>query len=77
MQFLADLQVWGTPEQVFERICEHQRLAGSAMLIGIFSYGGMPHDLARHNITLFAEQVLPRLKRLDAGCDIGGVRTAA
>src|SRR5436190_691177 len=46
VQFLADLQVWGTPDQVYERIREHQRLAGSGMLIGIFSYGGMPHDEA-------------------------------
>src|SRR5207247_2440508 len=27
VQFLADLQVWGTPDQVYERICEHERLA--------------------------------------------------
>ena len=41
-------------------------------MIGAFSYGGMPHDLAKRNVTLFAEQVLPRLQALDAGCDIGG-----
>src|SRR5438094_450396 len=64
VQFLADLQVWGTPDQVYERICEHQRLAGSGMLIGIFSYGGMPHDQARRNIRLFAEKVLPRVQAL-------------
>jgi alkanesulfonate monooxygenase SsuD/methylene tetrahydromethanopterin reductase-like flavin-dependent oxidoreductase (luciferase family) len=64
VQFLADLQVWGTPDQVYERIREHQRLAGSAMLIGIFSYGGMPHDEARRNIHLFAEKVLPRVQAL-------------
>jgi alkanesulfonate monooxygenase SsuD/methylene tetrahydromethanopterin reductase-like flavin-dependent oxidoreductase (luciferase family) len=64
VQFLADLQVWGTPDQVFEQICEHQRLAGSGMLIGIFSYGGLPHDDARRNIGLFAEKVLPRVREL-------------
>ena len=66
VQFLADLQVWGTPEQVHERIREHQWLAGSGMLIGIFSYGGMPHDEARRNMRLFAEKVLPRVQALDA-----------
>jgi hypothetical protein len=40
-------------------------------MIGVFSYGGMPHELARRNITLFAEAVLARLKALDVGCDIG------
>jgi hypothetical protein len=31
-------------------------------VIGVFSYGGMPHDVARANIRLFAEKVLPTLK---------------
>ena len=72
VNFLAELQVWGTPEQVYNKLAEHQRRADSGGLIGAFSYGGMPHDLAKRNITLFAERVLPRLKALDAGCDIGG-----
>ena len=71
VRFLAELQVWGTPEQVFAKLAEHQRRADSGGLIGAFSYGGMPHELARRNITLFAEKVLPRLKALDVGCDIG------
>jgi len=72
VNFLAELQVWGTPDQVFEKLAEHQRRAESGALIGAFSYGGMPHDLAKQNITLFAERVLPRLKALDVGCHIGG-----
>jgi hypothetical protein len=32
----------------------------------------MPHDLAKHNITLIAERVLPQIKACDVGCDIGG-----
>jgi alkanesulfonate monooxygenase SsuD/methylene tetrahydromethanopterin reductase-like flavin-dependent oxidoreductase (luciferase family) len=71
VNFLAELQVWGTPEQVYNKLAEHQRRADSGGLIGAFSYGGMPHDLAKRNITLFAEQVLPRLRALDAGCEIG------
>jgi alkanesulfonate monooxygenase SsuD/methylene tetrahydromethanopterin reductase-like flavin-dependent oxidoreductase (luciferase family) len=72
VNFLAELQVWGTPSQVFDKLAEQQRLAGSGALIAAFSYGGMPHDLAKRNITLFAERVLPQLKALDVGCDIGG-----
>ena len=72
VNFLAELQVWGTPDQVFEKLAEHQRRADSGALIGAFSYGGMPHDLAKQNITLFAERVLPRLKALDVACHIGG-----
>jgi len=72
VNFLAELQVWGTPNQVFDRLAEQQRLAQSGALIAAFSYGGMPHDLAKRNITLFAERVLPQLQALDVGGDIGG-----
>jgi alkanesulfonate monooxygenase SsuD/methylene tetrahydromethanopterin reductase-like flavin-dependent oxidoreductase (luciferase family) len=72
VNFLSELQIWGTPEQVFNKLAEHQRRADIGGLIGAFSYGGMPHDLAKRNMTLFAERVLPRLQALDAGCDIGG-----
>lgn len=72
VNFLAELQIWGTPDQVFEKLAATQRRADIGGLIGAFSYGGMPHDLAKRNITLFAEQVLPRLQALDVGCDIGG-----
>ena len=43
-------------------------------LIGAFSYGGMPHDVAKRNMTLFAQSVLPRLQRIDAACEIGSSR---
>jgi alkanesulfonate monooxygenase SsuD/methylene tetrahydromethanopterin reductase-like flavin-dependent oxidoreductase (luciferase family) len=72
VNFLAELQVWGTPDQVYEKLAEHQRRADSGALIGIFNYGGMPAEIARRNLTLFAERVLPRLKAIDAGCEIGG-----
>ena len=71
VNFLAELQVWGTPEQVFNKLAEYRCRADAGAVIGVFSYGGMPHELARRNITLFAEAVLPRLKALDVGCDIG------
>jgi alkanesulfonate monooxygenase SsuD/methylene tetrahydromethanopterin reductase-like flavin-dependent oxidoreductase (luciferase family) len=74
VNFLAELQVWGTPDQVFNKLTEHQRLADSGGLIGAFSYGGMPHDVAKRNMALFAERVLPRLQRIEAGCEIGSSR---
>ena len=62
VDFLSELQVWGTPEQVYNRLMEYRERTDCGALIGIFSYGGMPYDLARQNLTLFAEQVLPRLQ---------------
>lgn len=72
VDFLADLQVWGTPDQVFERLMDYQGMADCAGFIGVFSYGGMPYDLARQNMACFAEKVLPRLKAQEVGEQIGG-----
>jgi len=33
------------------------------VLIGFFHFGSMRHELATRNIRLFAEKVLPELKR--------------
>lgn len=71
VNFLADLQIYGTPQQVYEKIMDYQSMADSAAQIGIFSYGGMPHDMARDNVKLFAEKVLPRLHDAQVGEAIG------
>jgi alkanesulfonate monooxygenase SsuD/methylene tetrahydromethanopterin reductase-like flavin-dependent oxidoreductase (luciferase family) len=73
VDFLADLQVWGTPDQVFERMMEYREKIDCGGFIGAFSYGGMPHDLAKSNIRLFAEKVLPRLKAVDVAAGPGAV----
>ena len=70
VNWLSELQVWGTPEQVYKKLLEQHRRADSGGLIGAFSYGGMPHDLAKRNIALFAECVLPRLHALGVSSEI-------
>jgi hypothetical protein len=30
----------------------------------VYSYGGMPHDLAERNMRMFAREVMPELKKL-------------
>ena len=72
IDFLADLQVWGTPEQVHDRLVDYVERTDAGGLITMFSYGGMPHDMAKANMRLFAEKVLPRLKARDCGVEIGG-----
>jgi alkanesulfonate monooxygenase SsuD/methylene tetrahydromethanopterin reductase-like flavin-dependent oxidoreductase (luciferase family) len=72
VNFLADLQVWGTPDQVHERLMEYQQKIDCAGFIGVFSYGGMPHDMGKQNMKLFAEKVLPRLKAVDVNEEVGG-----
>jgi alkanesulfonate monooxygenase SsuD/methylene tetrahydromethanopterin reductase-like flavin-dependent oxidoreductase (luciferase family) len=69
--FLADLQVWGTPDQVVDRILEYvERLDAGGVLLAP-SFGGMlPHAAAR-NFDLIANEVLPRLKAHNVGGDLG------
>ncbi|MFG2658483.1 LLM class flavin-dependent oxidoreductase [Streptomyces sp. NPDC048425] len=69
--FLADLQVWGTPEQVVKSLLGYvERLdAGGILLVPAF--GGMPEPVADANFELIAREVLPALKAHDVGGDLG------
>jgi alkanesulfonate monooxygenase SsuD/methylene tetrahydromethanopterin reductase-like flavin-dependent oxidoreductase (luciferase family) len=69
--FLADLQVWGTPDQVVEKIISYvDRLdAGGVLLVPAF--GNMPEEVADKNFDLISSEVLPRLKSYDVGGDLG------
>lgn len=70
-RFLADLQPWGTPEEVAEQIVESVRRVDGAGVIAVCSYGGMPLEAALANQRLFAEEVMPVLRSVDTGPDIG------
>jgi len=69
--FLADLQVWGTPEQVTEKLLGYVERADAGGLVVPLCFGGMPADEAQANFELFAAQVLPELRRHDVGGDLG------
>jgi alkanesulfonate monooxygenase SsuD/methylene tetrahydromethanopterin reductase-like flavin-dependent oxidoreductase (luciferase family) len=60
---MLDLQVCGTPKQCGEKILDIKRRVGSDSFVGVFSYAGMPYDLAEKNLRLFAEKVMPELKK--------------
>jgi alkanesulfonate monooxygenase SsuD/methylene tetrahydromethanopterin reductase-like flavin-dependent oxidoreductase (luciferase family) len=55
---------WGTPEMVTEKITEIAHQFGTSEIMGIFRYGGMGKDEAMANMELFAEQVLPEVRKL-------------
>jgi alkanesulfonate monooxygenase SsuD/methylene tetrahydromethanopterin reductase-like flavin-dependent oxidoreductase (luciferase family) len=63
-EFFLRLQVWGTPEQCYERIVEFKQRTGAEAFTGVFSYGAMPFDLAERNMRMFAREVMPELKKL-------------
>lgn len=57
-----DLQVWGTPEQCYEKILMIREKVGMGGFNGVFTYADMPFDVAEKSYHLFSKEVLPRLK---------------
>ena len=43
IEFFADLQVYGTPEQVHAKIMKIHEQTNNSATVGVFSYAGMPH----------------------------------
>jgi hypothetical protein len=62
-----NLQVWGTPEQCYDKILDIHARTGNSHYVGVFSYAGMPYDAAEANLRLFAHEVMPQLQRMDVG----------
>ena len=63
-EFFVGLQVWGTPDQVKEKILTIQEHTYNDGYMGVFSYAGMPAEEAERNARLFAAEVMPDLKAL-------------
>jgi alkanesulfonate monooxygenase SsuD/methylene tetrahydromethanopterin reductase-like flavin-dependent oxidoreductase (luciferase family) len=64
VDFFVNLQVWGTPEQCYEKILDIRRRVGNEHYVGVFSYGGMPWAEAERNVRLFVREVMPELQKL-------------
>jgi alkanesulfonate monooxygenase SsuD/methylene tetrahydromethanopterin reductase-like flavin-dependent oxidoreductase (luciferase family) len=57
----------GTPDQVYSQIIELSEHVGGIGNLIVMGHGGdMPHGEALANLTLFAQEVLPRLREHDA-----------
>lgn len=65
-QFFMDLQVWGTPDQCIERIRAIHEKTDCCGFTGVFSFAGMSHAMAKNNMTLFANEVMPALRDIGA-----------
>lgn len=63
--FFVNLQVWGTPEQCYQKALDIHRWTGNDHYIGVFSYAGMPYEEAEGSMKLFAREVLPALQRFE------------
>ena len=63
-EFFMSIQVWGTPEMCYEKIKDFTRRVNAGAFNGVFSYAGMPYDLAESSMRLFANSVMPEVRRL-------------
>ena len=62
--FYVDLQIWGTPDQVFDKVQTMRENTLADGFMAVCSYGGKPHDEANRNMQQFAKDVMPELKKL-------------
>lgn len=63
----ADTQVWGTPEEIIDGYRKRIEVAGSACTFtSLYRFGGMPADVAEKSMRLFASDVLPEIRKLNA-----------
>ena len=67
VDFFVNLQVWGTPEQCYDKILQIRARTGHDTYVGAFSYAAMPYDVAEASMRLFAAAVMPELKALTLG----------
>lgn len=63
-EFFMELQVYGTPQQCYDRIEDIYRQSNCCGSIHAFKFGGMPFDEARASMRLFARDVMPALRKL-------------
>ena len=54
---------YGTPEQIIEKYRARRELLGDFEAAPAFRFGGIPFDEAKASLTLFANEVIPELKR--------------
>lgn len=57
------LSIIGDPDYVIREVQAQTRELGVGVLIALLHFGSMSHELASKNIRLFADKVLPELKR--------------
>jgi alkanesulfonate monooxygenase SsuD/methylene tetrahydromethanopterin reductase-like flavin-dependent oxidoreductase (luciferase family) len=59
-----DLQIWGTPDECYQRIVDIQNKVGNNGFNAVCSFSGMSAEEAERNMRLFASEVMPRVQDL-------------
>lgn len=58
----CSVNIYGTPEQIVEKLARRREIIGDFELNLISNYGGMPQQEAEASVRLFGEQVLPVIR---------------
>jgi alkanesulfonate monooxygenase SsuD/methylene tetrahydromethanopterin reductase-like flavin-dependent oxidoreductase (luciferase family) len=59
----CQVNCWGSPQQILEKLRWRFDLLGGFELNAIVNYGGMPFEMVEKSLRLFAQEVLPELQR--------------
>jgi hypothetical protein len=54
-----DVNVWGTPDDIIDRLRARRDVLGDHDLTCCFRYAGLPYEEAEASMRLFADTVLP------------------
>jgi alkanesulfonate monooxygenase SsuD/methylene tetrahydromethanopterin reductase-like flavin-dependent oxidoreductase (luciferase family) len=57
------VNVWGTPDQILERLHARREVVGDHDLTCCFRFAGLPSADVESSMRLFAEEVLPRVPK--------------
>jgi len=63
-EFFMELQIYGTPQQCYDRVKHIYEQSHCCASINAFKFGGMPYEDARASMRLFAKEVMPELRKL-------------
>jgi alkanesulfonate monooxygenase SsuD/methylene tetrahydromethanopterin reductase-like flavin-dependent oxidoreductase (luciferase family) len=58
--------VVGSPETVRQKLEDYAQRVGFGVLVANFSVGNVPSELACKSMTLFAQEVMPKLRHVNA-----------
>ncbi|WP_169541948.1 LLM class flavin-dependent oxidoreductase [Nocardia jiangxiensis] len=67
--YVAPQAAIGTPEQVLAKFRRRYEVLGRTNVMATFLYGAMPYEVAEQSIRLFADAVMPELRKMAAQSD--------
>ena len=58
----VDVQAWGTPKQIIDKLHARREIIGEFRFNACFRFAGIPFEAAERSMRVFAEEVMPALR---------------